>query len=108
MGLEPNGKLPPPLGILEEVFQEKKIQKIFFKRLRYINFSKKLSKKSDPLDKVACRSYCTDWCRIFLGIFHFTYNLAVDWSLFFRGTSLYRATGDERSEVSEVKIAIFL
>ena len=69
MGLEPNRKLPQPLGILEEIFQEKKILKIIFKRLRYINFSKKLSKKSDPLDKVACRSTVQTGAEFFLGFF---------------------------------------
>ena len=32
-GLEPSSKLPPPLGILEEVYEEKIFKKIFLSRL---------------------------------------------------------------------------
>ena len=44
-GLEPINQLPPLLGILEEVFEEKKFKKVIFEPLLCIDFSKKMEQK---------------------------------------------------------------
>ena len=107
-GLDPIDQLPPLLGILEEVFEEKNFKKVIFEPFLCIDFSKKWSKKSNFLDKIVCRSYCTVWWGIFFRLVHLSYYLAVDQSFFLSPTPLYRASGDKRSEASHVKIAFFL
>ena len=77
-GLEPIDQLPPLLGILEEVFEEKNFKKVIFEPFLCIDFSKKWSKKSNFLDKIAYRSYCTVWWGIFFRLVHLSYYLAVD------------------------------
>ena len=77
-GLEPIDQLPPLLGILEEVFEDKNFKKVIFEPFLCIDFSKKWSKKSNFLDKIACRSYCTVWWGIFFRLVHLFYYLAVD------------------------------
>ena len=77
LGPEANGQLLLLLEILEEVFQGGKCKKGIYKQLGYVDFRKKMAKKSNYLEKSPWEMYFSISCTLFFGLILFSGILAV-------------------------------